>query len=136
MVAALSLIASVSTAVLLATQAAAGQQQPFVAQAGLGQLKSLSSYNGSASLASVDDSSFTTLTHREFSGHRVRIKETTGYCDPSVRCDSERARTTRRRDRADLPPVAGRTRATLMSTRMAKNSSSSTLRCMSVRDAI
>lgn len=39
-----------------------------------------------ATLADITGDVFTAVEHPDFPGHRVRIKETTGYCDPSVRC--------------------------------------------------
>jgi hypothetical protein len=92
MVASNPLFALVS-AVLFACQSVesvAAQQRPFAAAqvgspAAPEQPRTLSS-DGLATFASIDGDSFTALYHREFPDHRVRIKETTGYCDPSVRC--------------------------------------------------
>jgi len=36
-------------------------------------------------LASISSNDFTTLTHEKFAGYAVRIKQMSGWCDPSVR---------------------------------------------------
>lgn len=86
MVTVISILATVSTG-LLVSQRVSGQQQPFATQvrpAATEQLRPLSS-DGSATFASIGDDSYSVLSHRDFPDHRVRIRETTGYCDPSVR---------------------------------------------------